>query len=107
MFLFQRAQTAVPRLQILNPNVNVVADTDNVEEKPDDFFQQFSVICATCCSLEFLVSLISLFIPLPPSLPPLSLSFFLSLSLSLVSLIIAVVGFVSVLLKAAPWQSLP
>ena len=52
----QRAQQAVPRLQALNPNVTVSADTEKVEEKLDEYFKQFNVICATCCSSETLVS---------------------------------------------------
>ena len=52
----KRAQQAVSRLQVLNPNVTVTADTDRVEDKPDDYFSQFDVICATCCTTSTLVS---------------------------------------------------
>ena len=53
----QRAQQAVLRLQALNPNVAVSADTESVEGKSDDYLKQFDVVCATCCTTETLVSL--------------------------------------------------
>ena len=40
------------QLQALNPNVSVVADTDCVEDKEDDFFTQFSAVCVTCSLLD-------------------------------------------------------
>lgn len=46
----QRAEQALPRLQVLNPNVSVKADSERAEEKSDDYFTQFDVICATCCT---------------------------------------------------------
>ena len=30
--------------------VDVTVDTESVENKSDDFFTEFSVICATCCT---------------------------------------------------------
>ena len=45
----------MPRLQLLNPNVSVKADTGKVGEKSDEYFTQFDVICATCCTTDTLV----------------------------------------------------
>ncbi|KAK3094094.1 hypothetical protein FSP39_024077 [Pinctada imbricata] len=44
-----RAECSQARTQLLNPMVEVTADSDNVEDKPDDFFTQFDVVCVTCC----------------------------------------------------------
>ncbi|KAL5008414.1 hypothetical protein ScPMuIL_013995 [Solemya velum] len=49
-----RAESSLEKTQKLNPMVNVKALPDEASEKPDDFFLQFSVICATCCSSELL-----------------------------------------------------
>lgn len=46
----QRAERAKDRTQLLNPMVAVTADKDNVDDKADDFFTQFDVICALCCT---------------------------------------------------------
>ena len=51
----QRAKQAVVQLQALNPNVDVLADTDPVGEKDDTFFTQFSAVCVSCSSLPFLL----------------------------------------------------
>lgn len=45
----------MPRLQVLNPNVLVKADSGKVEEKSDEYFTQFDVVCATCCTTDILV----------------------------------------------------
>ena len=45
----QRAESARDRTQLLNPMVEVTADSDDVDNKPDDFFKKFDVICAVCC----------------------------------------------------------
>ena len=50
LFGFQRAESSLHRTQQLNPMVEVTADTDNVDDKSDDFFANFRVICATCCT---------------------------------------------------------
>lgn len=39
-----RAQASLERAQNLNPMVEVHADPDRVEEKPDDFFLQFNAV---------------------------------------------------------------
>ncbi|XP_071962038.1 SUMO-activating enzyme subunit 1-like [Antedon mediterranea] len=44
-----RAASSVERTQELNPNVIVKSDNDNPDNKPDIFFEQFDVVCATCC----------------------------------------------------------
>ena len=56
MYVTQRAEQALPRLQVLNPNVLVTADTEPVEVKGDEYFTQFDVVCASCCSTDTLVS---------------------------------------------------
>jgi ubiquitin-like 1-activating enzyme E1 A len=50
-----RAKQAVVQLQALNPNVDVLADTEPVGEKDDTFFTQFSAVCVSCSSLPFLL----------------------------------------------------
>ena len=37
-------------VQKLNPMVEITADTQDVAKKPDDFFLNFNIVCATCCS---------------------------------------------------------
>ena len=49
---FQRATESAPQAQLLNPMVEVSACIDNPDDKPDDFFTKFDVICATCCSVS-------------------------------------------------------
>lgn len=44
------------RLEVLNPNVTVTADTDRPEDKSDEYFSQFDIICATSCTTAILVS---------------------------------------------------
>ncbi len=39
-----QAQASLERAQLLNPMVEVKADTDAVESKPDDFFFQFDAV---------------------------------------------------------------
>lgn len=41
-----QAQASLERAQFLNPMVEVKADTDQVESKPDDFFLQFDAVSA-------------------------------------------------------------
>ncbi|KAL4238462.1 SUMO-activating enzyme subunit 1 [Mactra antiquata] len=50
-----RAQCSLDRTQLLNPMVEVTADTDSVDSKPDDFFTKFDVVCALCCKPTVLV----------------------------------------------------
>lgn len=50
-----RAQASLERAQYLNPMVEVRADTDRVETKPDDFFLQFDAVCLTGCSRDLMV----------------------------------------------------
>ncbi|XP_057695203.1 SUMO-activating enzyme subunit 1 isoform X2 [Corythoichthys intestinalis] len=50
-----RAQASLERAQILNPMVEVLADRDRVEDKPDSFFLQFNAVCLTCCSKDTMV----------------------------------------------------
>ncbi|KAM7398887.1 hypothetical protein PAMP_018192 [Pampus punctatissimus] len=50
-----RAHASLERAQKLNPMVQVHADTDRVEEKPDDFFLQFDAVCLTGCSKDLMV----------------------------------------------------
>lgn len=39
-----RAQASLERAQNLNPMVEVHADPDKIEDKPDDFFLQFDAV---------------------------------------------------------------
>ncbi|XP_051521347.1 SUMO-activating enzyme subunit 1 [Myxocyprinus asiaticus] len=50
-----QAQASLERAQFLNPMVEVKADTEPVESKPDDFFFQFDAICLTGCSKDLMV----------------------------------------------------
>ncbi|XP_026138096.1 SUMO-activating enzyme subunit 1 isoform X1 [Carassius auratus] len=50
-----QAQASLERAQLLNPMVEVKADTDAVESKPDDFFFQFDAVCLTRCSKDLMV----------------------------------------------------
>ncbi|XP_064602598.1 SUMO-activating enzyme subunit 1-like isoform X2 [Liolophura sinensis] len=45
-----RATCSLSRTQQLNPMVTVTADTEILDNKGDDFFSQFDVVCVTCCS---------------------------------------------------------
>ena len=54
-FFYQRAECSVSRAARLNPMVEVTADTDNVESKPDEFFKNYDIVCATCCTAEQLL----------------------------------------------------
>uniref|UniRef100_A0A8C1GNB6 SUMO-activating enzyme subunit 1 n=1 Tax=Cyprinus carpio TaxID=7962 RepID=A0A8C1GNB6_CYPCA len=50
-----QAQASLERAQLLNPMVEVKADTDAVESKPDYFFFQFDAVCLTRCSKDLMV----------------------------------------------------
>ncbi|KAH0631467.1 hypothetical protein JD844_005799, partial [Phrynosoma platyrhinos] len=50
-----RAEASLTRARDLNPMVDVKADPENVEQKPEEFFTHFDVVCLTCCSKEVLV----------------------------------------------------
>ncbi|XP_068601262.1 SUMO-activating enzyme subunit 1 [Brachionichthys hirsutus] len=52
-----RAKASLERAQNLNPMVEVHADADRIEDKPDDFFLQFDVVCLTGCSRDTMVRL--------------------------------------------------
>jgi len=47
-----QARASLERAQFLNPMVEVKADTDPVESKPDDFFFQFDAVRARICRLD-------------------------------------------------------
>ena len=51
-FIIQRAECSVAKAAQLNPMVEVTADTDDVESKPDEFFKNYDIVCATCCTTE-------------------------------------------------------
>ena len=46
---------SVERAQSLNPLVKITADTDDVDNKNDDFFTKWSVVIATECTKEQLI----------------------------------------------------
>lgn len=43
------------RTQQLNPMVQVYTDSGILEDKPDEFFHNFEVVCATCCTKEQMI----------------------------------------------------
>lgn len=45
-----RAEASAARTQKLNPLVKVVVDKDGVDQKADDFFKAFSVVCVSDCT---------------------------------------------------------
>ncbi|ROT64429.1 SUMO-activating enzyme subunit 1 [Penaeus vannamei] len=49
------AEVSKERAQILNPMVEVSSDSDDIENKTDEFFKQFDVVCAMRCSKEQLL----------------------------------------------------
>lgn len=52
-----RAEASLRRAQDLNSMVIVETDTDNVDDKPDDYFAKFDVVCATECTITQLKSI--------------------------------------------------
>ncbi|XP_007433858.1 SUMO-activating enzyme subunit 1 [Python bivittatus] len=50
-----RAEASLERVQDLNPMVDVKADPGDVEQKPEEFFTRFDVVCLTCCTQEVLL----------------------------------------------------
>lgn len=50
-----RADSSRERTQLLNPMVDVSADTEDVSEKPTEYFTNFDVICALCCKPSELI----------------------------------------------------
>ena len=50
-----RAETAVERLQQLNPMVEVTADPGDVGAKPEEFFKDFDIVLVTCRPRDVLV----------------------------------------------------
>lgn len=46
-----RAEASLQRAQNLNSMVNIEADTSNIDDKPDTFFNNFDVVCATQCTI--------------------------------------------------------
>lgn len=51
----QIAEASKERAQILNPMVQVSADTENIADKNDEYFTQFDVVCISRCQREQLV----------------------------------------------------
>ncbi|XP_068081946.1 SUMO-activating enzyme subunit 1 [Anabrus simplex] len=50
-----RAVASLKRAQQLNSMVTVSADTDNVDDKPDSYFAEFDIVCATECTTQQLI----------------------------------------------------
>lgn len=46
-----RAEASLQKAQNLNPMVTVDADTADVNDKPDEYFAKFNVVCASQCSI--------------------------------------------------------
>lgn len=51
----QRAEASLEHAQRLNPMVEVMSDTQSADEKSDEFFTKFDVVCATCCKQSTLL----------------------------------------------------
>nr|KAF6281935.1 SUMO1 activating enzyme subunit 1 [Pipistrellus kuhlii] len=52
-----RAEASLERAQNLNPMVEVKADTEDIEKKPESFFTQFDAVCLTCCSRDVIIKI--------------------------------------------------
>ncbi|XP_061876235.1 SUMO-activating enzyme subunit 1 isoform X2 [Colius striatus] len=52
-----RAEASLERAQKLNPMVDVKADPESLESKPEEFFTQFDAVCLTCCSRDVMVKI--------------------------------------------------
>lgn len=50
-----RAVASQDRLQLLNPTVDVTAESSRVEDKPEEFFKDFDVVLVTCRQKDALV----------------------------------------------------
>ena len=50
-----RAETAVDRLQQLNPMVEVTFDGGDVGAKPEEYFKDFDIVLVTCRPRDVLV----------------------------------------------------
>lgn len=50
-----RAEASLEHAQRLNPMVEVMSDTQSADEKLDEFFTKFDVVCATCCKQSTLL----------------------------------------------------
>ncbi|XP_076177267.1 SUMO1 activating enzyme subunit 1 [Ptiloglossa arizonensis] len=46
-----RAEESLQRAKNLNPMVDIKVDTSNVDDKPDTFFSNFDVVCASQCTI--------------------------------------------------------
>ncbi|XP_033637310.1 SUMO-activating enzyme subunit 1-like [Asterias rubens] len=49
-----RALASVTNTQELNPNVCVTAEDADIADKTEEYFQQFDVVCLTCCTYKTL-----------------------------------------------------
>lgn len=47
-----RAECSLMKVKRLNPMVEINVDIDGFMNKPTEFFDDFDVVCATCCSYE-------------------------------------------------------
>lgn len=47
----QRAEASLERAQNLNSMVEVKADPSNIDSKPELFFSEFDVVCASECTI--------------------------------------------------------
>lgn len=47
----QKAEASLPRAQNLNPMVNINADSGNIDDKPDEYFGKFDIVCAMHCTI--------------------------------------------------------
>lgn len=47
-----RAEASLTRARNLNPMVTIDVDTSNIDDKPDAYFNNFDVVCATQCTIS-------------------------------------------------------
>ncbi|CAJ0625706.1 5843_t:CDS:2 [Entrophospora sp. SA101] len=52
-----RALAAADRVKYLNPRVNVTTDTDDIRNKPKDYFQKFDLITLTDCDTNTIIEI--------------------------------------------------
>lgn len=46
----RRAEASLTRAKELNPMVDIVVDSDNIEDKSEEFYKSFDIVCVTGCN---------------------------------------------------------
>ncbi|KAI8088645.1 SUMO-activating enzyme subunit 1 [Halteromyces radiatus] len=50
-----KAVATCPALQTLNPRVQVIVDEENIQEKPDTYFESFDIVCLFHSDIQLLI----------------------------------------------------